>query len=93
MESFFAWSLNQCVIACIQDARHPMEKNDLIFEDFLGSTTQKKILIFNKIDKLKATGLYKLKKEMPQGRLFLSARSKEGLGDFERLLTGLLTAP
>ena len=53
MTSFFLNLNDQTLVLNIQDARHPNQKSDLSFYDFIDPKYVDIFLAFNKIDKLK----------------------------------------
>jgi GTP-binding protein len=68
MHSFFLHMNSKTLICNIQDARHPNQKSDLAFHEYINPDEVDIGLIFNKIDKLKKQSekaqLKNLKKEM-----------------------------
>lgn len=65
----FFISLNEKILVCnIQDARHPYQKSDQEFYDYIDPKSINIFLIFNKVDKLKKqkerAALNKVKKEI-----------------------------
>jgi len=51
---FFEYHPDGSTLLCMQDARHPFQQNDLETIDYLAGLKNNKILIFNKMDKLKS---------------------------------------
>lgn len=93
MGAFFAHSSDSLLIVNLQDSRHPNQKVDKDFYDFITQFEKNSILVFNKIDKLKTqkerSALEKLKpmlsKEYKWIRqmYFASAESKKGIPQVE----------
>ncbi|MBP9674316.1 MAG: ribosome biogenesis GTP-binding protein YsxC [Bacteriovoracaceae bacterium] len=54
LPAFFELLPAQTHVILIQDARHPDQKSDELFLDFIKSFDLEKILVFNKIDKIKS---------------------------------------
>lgn len=97
----FFISLNEKILICnIQDARHPNQKSDQEFYDFVDPKSINIFLIFNKIDKLKKqkerAALNKVKKEIVkeykavQQIHFVSADSGEKCEELEYALGSFL---
>lgn len=98
MATFFAEVSPHIAIVNIQDARHPNQKVDQQFHQFLKDSQQdlKTILVLNKVDKLKKqkerSALLKQKKVMMSEYQWVkefymaSAESKEGLSALEQTI-------
>lgn len=93
MDSFFTYASSSTMIVNIQDARHPNQKADQAFQDYIQQKDPLSVmLVFNKLDKLKKqkerAALNKLKpeifKQYKYVKLihFLSAESKAGVEPF-----------
>ena len=96
MKTFFDQLGPRIMIVHIRDARHPNEGLDKGFEDFISNFRQKKILVFNKMDKLKGqrekASFHKfLREDIGRATYCLSAKSREGTGNFEKVLLDFLT--
>lgn len=52
IDTFFR-AANNCLIVCLQDARHPNMDADEAFSNYLKKFKRESFLVFNKIDKLK----------------------------------------
>lgn len=84
----------------LQDARHPSQKSDLAFQDFLSNHPLETFMVFNKIDKLKRqkerSQLEKLKPQLYQQLKwvkqihFVSAESRQGIDQLEAALIDFL---
>ncbi|MEX0798666.1 MAG: ribosome biogenesis GTP-binding protein YihA/YsxC [Bacteriovoracaceae bacterium] len=93
MNSFFTHLTDQTLICNIQDARHPNQKSDLAFYDFIDPKYIDIFLMFNKIDKLKKQKeravLNNLKKQIYEQYKavkqihFVSAEKKTGCAELE----------
>lgn len=93
MGAFFALASPHLLLVNLQDARHPNQKVDKDFYNFISHFEKKTILVFNKLDKLKTqkerNELEKLKpllsKEYKWIRqmYFASAESKKGIPQVE----------
>lgn len=80
----------------LQDARHPQQRSDLQFQDFLKSYNLETFLVFNKIDKLKTqkerAALDKMKPKLfselkwVKQIYFASAESQKGIAELESAL-------
>lgn len=84
----------------LQDARHPNQKSDLGFQDFLTSFPLETFMVFNKLDKLKKQkeraqlnklkpALYRDLKWVKQIH-FVSAESKQGVEQLEAAMIDFL---
>lgn len=84
----------------LQDARHPNQKSDLGFQDFLTSFPLETFMVFNKLDKLKKQkeraqlnkikpALYRDLKWVKQIH-FVSAESKQGVDQLEAAMIDFL---
>lgn len=93
MTSFFLNMSDDTLIINIQDARHPNQKSDLSFHEFIDLKLVDVFLIFNKIDKLKKqkekAALKKQKKQIFEDYKavkqihFVSAEKKSGCPELE----------
>ncbi|MBT3984593.1 MAG: ribosome biogenesis GTP-binding protein YsxC [Bacteriovoracaceae bacterium] len=100
MSSFFENLSPKVVLVGIQDSRHPHQKSDQKFNDFLGNTTQPRFLVFNKIDKLKTqkerAKLQKIKPQIyedyknVQQIYFVSAEKKTNVPELEQGIVNFL---
>lgn len=97
--SYFFENLPQTVcLLNIQDARHPDQKSDQQFHEFLANSPLDTILTFNKIDKFKKqkerAALNKKKKDIFQKYKwvkqihFVSAENNQGLDQLEQAILG-----
>jgi GTP-binding protein len=96
MGTFFQSISNDVIMLNIQDARHPNQKADLKFQDYLKNFDFETFLIFNKLDKLKTQKdraklnnlkpqLFKQFKWVKQ-IFFISAEKKQGIQPLESSL-------
>lgn len=93
MTAFFMHMNDQTLICNIQDARHPNQKSDLEFHQFIDLKLVDVFLLFNKIDKLKKqkekAALKNLKKKIfdqykaVKQIYFVSAEKKTGCEELE----------
>lgn len=93
MHAFFQFAPHSTLLLNIQDARHPNQKSDQAFQDYIKPFERETFLIFNKMDKLKKqkerSALDKLKpvifKEYKWVKqiFFVSAETKQGLEPLE----------
>lgn len=93
MTSFFMFMSDQTLVCNIQDARHPNQKSDLSFYEYIDLKLVDVFLMFNKIDKLKTqkerAALNKLKKQIFEQYkavkqiYFVSAEKKTGCDELE----------
>lgn len=100
MEEFFSKVPGSVGMVNLQDARHPNQKTDIEFHQFLKGFDFHTVLAFNKIDKLKKqkerAALQKLKPKLfdeykwVKQIFFVSAEAKSGLGELEKALTSFL---
>ncbi len=72
MDVFFSRLGPETLLINLQDARHPFQKSDLFFQNFVEDFDLSSILVFNKIDKLKT------QKERSQLKKMLPEISKKG---------------
>jgi len=94
MSQFFVDMNDNSAIINIQDARHPDQKSDKAFYEYINAESVPIFLIFNKIDKLKKqkerAALNKQKPALFANYTsvkeihFVSAEKKDGLDKFER---------
>lgn len=100
MSVFFQKVPSTVLMLNLQDARHPNQKSDLSFQDFLTSFPLETFMVFNKLDKLKKqkdrAQLNKLKPKLYQDLKwvkqihFVSAESKQGVDQLEAALIDFL---
>ena len=100
MESFLGQMNFHTYILNIQDARHPAQKSDLTFYEYVSNSDLEMLLVFNKIDKLKKqkerSALSKRKKEFRetfpkvQEIHYVSAETKTGLDNLESTIVNNL---
>lgn len=100
MSLFFEKMPMNVLLLNLQDARHPQQKTDLQFQDFILNFNHDAFLVFNKIDKLKKQKdraiLEKQKPEIYKQTpffkqiYFLSAESGKGVPQLEDSLTSYL---
>ena len=93
MTNFFMFMNDQTLICNIQDARHPNQKSDLSFYEYIDPKLVDMFLLFNKIDKLKKqkekAELKKLQAQIYQQYKavkqihFVSAEKKTGCSELE----------
>jgi len=96
MNCFFSLLPPSISIINIQDARHPDQKSDQQFHQFLKNSQQHTVLAFNKIDKFKKqkekAALNKKKKELFEKYIwvkqihFVSAENHSGLSQLEQAI-------
>ncbi len=89
MSVFFTRLSHYVGLINLQDARHPNQKSDLSFQEFIRNYGHETFLVFNKLDKLKTqkerAALEKLKPEIFKSLKwvkqihFVSAESNQGL--------------
>ena len=89
MDAFFMTLNGRTLLLNLQDARHPDQKTDQQFYDYINPKLVEIFLVFNKLDKLKKqkerAALNKLKPDIFQAYkhvkqiFFLSAEKKEGV--------------
>lgn len=100
MSTFFKHGSRGIALCNLQDARHPLQKADFEYRDFILPFDFESILILNKIDKLKTQkDRAALKKTMPQilrefkhaSSIFsVSAESRAGIDELELAVTTFL---
>lgn len=101
MATFFSLTSHRTLMVNLQDARHPNQKNDQEFHQFLKNYRFDTYLIFNKIDKLKTqkerAALNKLKPELfkeykwVKQIYFASAESKQGIQEVHNALINYIS--
>ena len=101
MDVFFSEMNGKTLLLNLQDARHPNQKMDQKFYDYINPKLVNIFLIFNKLDKLKKqkerAALNKLKPEIIKAYkfvkqiFFVSAEKKDGLDALELALVSYLT--
>lgn len=100
IHQFFDGCPASTLILNIQDARHPMQSNDLDFYDYLQQFDLHSYVLFNKLDKLKKqkeraqlektkTQIFKNYKTVDQIH-FISAEKAKGLPQLENSLTSYI---
>jgi len=66
LDTFFHLCSEKILLLNIQDARHPLQEPDLVFQKYIKSFNLETYVLFNKIDKLKTqSDKAKLKNRMP----------------------------
>ncbi len=95
METFFDQLDSKVMIVHVRDARHPMEELDRVFENFVSELMQKKVLIFNKMDKLKGQKEKLLFHKFLQAHIdrenyCVSTKNLEGINAFKKALMNFL---
>ena len=100
MSVFFTRLSHYVGLINLQDARHPNQKSDLAFQDFIRNYGHETFLVFNKLDKLKTqkerAALEKLKPEIFKSLKwvkqihFVSAESNQGLPSLHDALINFL---
>lgn len=100
MDEFFRNCGNQNLMLNLQDARHPNQKADLAFRDYLAPFGHEAFLLFNKLDKLKTqkerSALNKMKPEIFKENKwvtqihFISALKGKGLPQLENAIINYL---
>ncbi len=66
LDTFFHLCSEKILLLNIQDARHPLQEPDLVFQKYIKSFNLETYVLFNKIDKLKTqSDNAKLKNRMP----------------------------
>lgn len=93
MTAFFMHMSDKTLVCNIQDARHPNQKSDLAFYQYINPKYVDMFLLFNKIDKLKKqkerAALNKIKKDIYQQYkavkqiYFVSAEKRSGCEELE----------
>lgn len=67
LDTFFSLCSQKVLLLNIQDARHPLQEPDLVFQDYIKGFDLETYIIFNKVDKLKTQSeRSKLKNLMPE---------------------------
>lgn len=100
MTEFFSLMNDTSLLINIQDARHPNQKSDQVFYEYINAENVPIVLAFNKMDKLKKqkdrAALNKLKPQIfknytcVQGIHFVSAENKSGVDQLEESLVSYL---
>jgi GTP-binding protein len=100
MDAFFSNLNTRTILLNLQDARHPNQKSDQGFYEYINAKLADIFLIFNKIDKLKKqkerVALNKLKPQIKKDFnfvkkiFFVSAEKKDGLAQLEQDLINYL---
>ncbi|MBK24233.1 MAG: ribosome biogenesis GTP-binding protein YsxC [Halobacteriovorax sp.] len=100
MGLFFNKMPSRVLLLNLQDSRHPQQKTDLHFQDFIINFNHEAFLIFNKIDKLKTQkDRAKLEKQKPaifaatpffKQIYFVSAENSKGVPQLEDALVNYL---
>lgn len=100
MHTFFSNVGDDVLMLNLQDARHPNQKSDLQFRDYLKSFSLETFLVLNKLDKLKKqkerAALEKIKPQIYKEYktvkqiYFISAESGQGTDNLERGLVEYL---
>jgi GTP-binding protein len=66
LDTFFHLCSQKILLLNIQDARHPLQEPDMVFQDYIKSFDLETYVLFNKVDKLKTQSeRSKLKNLMP----------------------------
>lgn len=101
MSTFFKHGSRNILLCNLQDARHPMQKADLDYRDFIIPYEFESMLILNKVDKLKTQkDRAALKKTMPKilsefkhakSIFTASAESRAGIDEVEAAVSNFLT--
>lgn len=103
LTEFFSLMNEQSLLINIQDSRHPNQKSDQVFYDYINAENVPIFLVFNKLDKLKKQKeraalnklkpqLYKEYKKVKQIH-FVSAEKKTGLEPLEGSIISFLKDP
>ncbi|MFP5386818.1 MAG: ribosome biogenesis GTP-binding protein YihA/YsxC [Bacteriovoracia bacterium] len=67
LDTFFRLCSEKILLLNIQDARHPLQESDVLFQDYIKSFDLETYVLFNKLDKLKTQSeRAKLKNLMPE---------------------------
>ena len=67
LDTFFQLCNEKILLLNIQDARHPLQEPDIVFQNYIKSFKLETYVIFNKIDKLKTQSeRSRLKNLMPE---------------------------
>ncbi len=100
MDTFFRNAGNNILMLNLKDARHPNQKSDLMFKDYLNNFHFDVYLVFNKLDKLKKqkerAALEKLKPQIYKDYkhakqiYYISAESGKGIDQLERSVVDTL---
>lgn len=101
INAFFHYAPTATLLLNIQDARHPDQKSDQLFHDYIKPLQFPTYLLFNKMDKLKKqkerAALTKIKPKLFKAYkwvkqiFFISAESRLGLEALEDALVSYLT--
>lgn len=89
LDTFFNMISGKVLLISMQDARHPLQEADVVFQDYISQFPLETYLIFNKIDKLKTQSeraqLEKLKPDIFKTNkwvrqiFFVSAEKSQGI--------------
>ncbi|MCE3011794.1 MAG: ribosome biogenesis GTP-binding protein YihA/YsxC [Proteobacteria bacterium] len=101
LDTFFNMISGKVLLMSMQDARHPLQEADVVFQDYISQFPLETYLIFNKIDKLKTQSeraqLEKLKPDIFKANkwvrqiFFVSAEKSQGITPLtESMMTFLL---
>jgi GTP-binding protein len=67
LDTFFQLCSEKILLLNIQDARHPLQESDLLFQDYISEFELETYVLFNKVDKLKTQSeRSKLRNRMPE---------------------------
>ena len=98
LDTFFQLCSQKILLLNIQDARHPLQEPDLVFQKYIKSFNLETYVLFNKVDKLKTQSeRSKLKNRMPEIYQsfkwvkqihFTSAEKGDGLKEVEQSIIG-----
>lgn len=100
MHLFFTRTDNKFLMLNLQDARHPMQKSDIEFRNYLAPSGHHCFMLFNKMDKLKTQkdravldklkpAIFKESKWVEQIH-FISAEKGSGISELEKSLINFL---
>lgn len=101
LDTFFKLCSQKVLLMNIQDARHPLQESDIVFQNYIKTFELETYLLFNKIDKLKTQSeRSKLKNLMPaiyqeskwvKQIHFVSAEAGDGLPAVEQSIINYVT--
>ncbi len=100
MNCFFNLVSEKILLMCIQDARHPLQDADRVFQSYIKTFNLETLVLFNKMDKLKTQSersrLQNLKPEIMKefkwvkGIHYVSAEEGKGLPEVEQAMVTYL---
>lgn len=101
LDTFFHLCSNKILLLNIQDARHPLQESDIVFQDYIKKFDLETYVLFNKLDKLKTQSekarlkalmpdIYKQFKWVKQIH-FVSAEKGDGINGLEQSIVNYVT--